>query len=121
MPQGATRKRRSARRLAQMAPWHLPIYLTLKKKRINNSLDTRAREVPRIEKEKKMSKPGTNTVRQCAACGEEVDVGRRVMLTMGWESLAKSGERVRPIRASHSRFICKACAYKALDAIGLER
>lgn len=68
-----------------------------------------------------MSKPGTNTIRTCAACGADIDIGRRVMMTLGWESAVQAGERVRPIRASHSRFICKACAYKALDALGLER
>lgn len=68
-----------------------------------------------------MSRAGTNTVRECAACGAPVDIGRRVLLTTGWESVAETNGRKRPVRASRSRFICKECAYKALDTLGLER
>ena len=77
--------------------------------------------MPRIEKGAKVSKRGTNTIRSCTACGAPMDIGQRVMLTIGWESVAGSGQAAHPVRSSHSQFICKSCAYKALDTLGLER
>ena len=62
----------------------------------------------------------------CAECGSEIEHGKRVRVSLSWEevkTLERSDGRTMSYVDSHSRstMVCRACAYRLSETLGLER
>lgn len=69
---------------------------------------------------------GAKAKGNCRICGAELEHGKRVRVSFGWESIGEyicEDGSVKKYIDTHSTsgVVCKACAYSMLEKMGLER